>query len=119
MASIRLDDNNNIVLENNNAVIIDGREAIEQHLTIRFKFFFGEWFLDTSLGVPYYEDVLIKRPSFIVVNEVLKNVILETPGVTSIESFNFDYDNFTREAALDFRCNTTDGFIDFSQVVEV
>ena len=107
------------VIENNSLVEIDGLEAIRQHMTIRFQIFFGEWFLDTSIGVPWFRDVLVKNPSFNVVMQVLKDVILDTPGVLQIITFEFDYTEGTREVSLDFQALTTEGVLDFSQIVEL
>ena len=107
------------VIENNSLVEIDGMEAIRQHMTIRFQIFLGEWFLDTSIGVPWFRDVLVKNPSFNVVMQVLKDVILDTPGVLQIITFEFDYTEGTREVSLDFQALTTEGVLDFSQIVEL
>jgi len=79
----------------------------------------GEWFLDTDVGVPWFRDILIKKPSFVVVQEVLKDTILDTPGVLEITKFQFDFNSTTREAELEFSCQTDEGTIDFSQLVEV
>ncbi len=119
MSSLQLDDNGDLEITNNSLTLTDGVGAIEQHLLVKFRLFLGEWFLDTSLGVPYYSDILIKNPSFVVVSEILKNVILETSGVLSLQKFEFDFDSATREATLTFKALTDDGPIDFSQVVEV
>ena len=111
--------NGDLAVVNNSLVLVDGADAIRQHLQVRFGLFLGEWFLDEELGVPWFRDVLVKNPSFVVVQEVLKGVILDTPGVVELERFSFDYDPLTRVATLAFRCLSTDGFIDFSQEVEV
>lgn len=111
--------NGDLAVVNNSLVLVDGADAIRQHLQVRFGLFLGEWFLDEELGVPWFRDVLVKNPSFIVVQETLKGVVLDTPGVLELEQFSFEYDNATRVATLDFRCLTTEGFIDFSQEVEV
>lgn len=95
------------------------REALRQHLEVKFQIFLGEWFLDTSVGVPYFEEVFVKRASFVVVQQVLKEVISTTNGVKSITRFEFDYDNPTRQAVLSFDVDTIYGSISFNQIVEV
>lgn len=106
-------------IENNSLVMIDGLPAIRQHMTIRFQIFLGEWFLDVRIGVPWFRDILIKNPSFNVVQEILKDVILNTPGALQIITFDFDYVNNSREVSLEFSALTTDGILDFSQIVEL
>ena len=108
-----------IEVDENDVSIVDGADAIRQHLQIRFGFFLGEWFLDTDLGVPWFRDILIKKPSFVVVQEVLKKIVLDTPGVLQLIEFDFTFDNATREATLDFQCLSDSGVIDFSQVIEI
>lgn len=120
MSSFQLDQSTgDLQIANNSLSLTTGREAIRQHLQCRFRLFLGEWFLDTDQGVPWFRDVLIKQSSFAVVKEILKTVILDTPGVISITVFDFDYDGTTREATLTFSCLTEEGVIDFTQVVTI
>jgi len=119
MSDIALDADGDVDVVNNSIYLNDGLEAIRQHMQIRFQLFLGEWFLDEEAGVPWFRDVLIKNPSFVVVQEILKTVVLDTPGVIELLAFDFSYDAKVREANLSFQALTTDGFIDFNQIVEV
>ena len=101
-------------ITNNSLALTTAREAIRQHLQCRFRLFLGEWFLDIDQGVPWFQDVLQKQSSFAVVKEILKTVILDTPGVIEITTFEFEYNGTTREATLTFSCLTEEGEIDFS-----
>ena len=96
-------------ITNNSITLTTGKEAIRQHLQVRFRFFLGEWFLDESEGVPWFRDILIKHATFSVVNEVLKGVILDTPGVLELVKFDFSYNSTTRNVTLEFQCLTTEG----------
>jgi len=116
--SMKLDSNFDLVIQNNSFVLLNGRDAIAQHMRVRYSLFLGEWRYDTSVGVPYYQDVLIKNPQFVVVQEVLKKTALDTPGITDLYSFNFDLNN-SREAFLNLSAQSTDGIIDFNQTVEI
>ncbi len=101
-------------LTNNSLTLTDGLEAIRQHLQGRFQLFYGEWFLDIEEGVPWFQDILGSKQSFVVVQEILKGVILDTPGVLQLLTFKFDYVAATREVILEFQALTTDGVIDFT-----
>lgn len=107
------------VIVNNQLVIIDGRAGIAQNLRQRFQFFLGEWFLDTSLGVPWIQEILVKGPLLQVVQELLKNVVLTCPGVLSLNTFVFNFNRQTRKANIILSASTIDGFINFSQVVNL
>ena len=118
MSSLTLDTTTgDLVISGNTFPIIDGADAVAQHLKCRFQLFLGEWFLDTRLGVPYFQEILVKGPSFAAVSEILKKVALETPGVTEVTIFEVDYDGVTRLFSLHISAMTTDGPIDFSQEV--
>ncbi|NIQ92441.1 MAG: hypothetical protein GWN93_27050 [Deltaproteobacteria bacterium] len=119
MSSWALDENQDLKVTNNSLTLTEGQEAIRQHMTNRFQTFLGEWFLDTSVGVPYFQQILIKNPAAAVVQDILKATILQTPGVISILNFDADYDVAAREFSLEFTADTINGPIDFSQIVEV
>ncbi len=119
MSSLKLDNTGDIDVTNNEVTLTEGLDAIRQHLQCRYRTFLGEWFLDTSIGVPYYQEILTKQPTFQLVQSVLKAVALETPGVTDLTEFTFDYDPVKRWFTLALACLTTEGQIDFSQFVEV
>lgn len=96
-------------LDGEAAVLVDGREAIAQHLRIRLRFFLGEWFLDERQGIPFYRDILVKNPSRRLVESILKRVIVDTPGVDSLDKFELSIDAATRSATVSFTVVTTDG----------
>lgn len=102
-----------------NIYLVDGIDAIVQHLFIRFRFFLGEWAFDTSLGMPWFQDVLIKAPSFAVIQEVCKNEILSTPGITSLQNFDLNLDFGARACNLSFNAICQQGPINFNQLIEL
>lgn len=61
-------------------------EEVAQELFIRLKFFKGEWFLDTTLGLPYFQSILVMGASTDAVAQIFRRVIAGTPGVKSIKS---------------------------------
>lgn len=77
-----------------------GAESVAQKLRVRLRLFKGEWHLDTSVGVPYYTDVL-GRQSQTAVEALLRRVIVTCPGVLSLESFVLTV-NADRTATLTF-----------------
>lgn len=118
MSSFQLDNDGDLQITNNAFSLTEGIEAIRQHLQCKFRLFLGEWFLDLDVGVPWFQEVFRKQTTFVVLQEIFKETILTTPGVIQLLTFTFDYDNFTREAVVNFSCQTTEGLLDFTQVVE-
>ena len=119
MSSYLLNADGDLDITNNSLSLTHGIDAIQQHIFVKFRLFLGEWFLDTSVGVPWFQEIFVKAPIFTVVHEHLKSVILETPGVLGLKRFLFDLNEATREAALEFSAQTIGEDIDFSQIVEI
>lgn len=67
--------------------ILRGADALAQRLTVRYKFFLGEWFLDTRQGIPYFRDILVKNPNLSLIQSVFRRATLLTPGVLAIRRF--------------------------------
>lgn len=113
----KLGSDGDLVFENNDLVLVDGQDAIKQNLTMRLQEFYGEWFADSTVGVPWFSEILLKNVSLLVVQEILKAVILETRNITDIISFTFDLEN--REATLSTKALSTNGIIDFSIAIDL
>jgi hypothetical protein len=90
---------------------IRGAEAVAQRIRVRFKWFLGEWFLDTRQGVPYYRDILIKNADPILITFIFRRVLLSTPGVKSVSSFHATLDKTSRVLTVTFEAVADDGSI--------
>jgi len=102
---------NDLAVENFDLVLIDGIEQIRQRLKIRLQFFIGEWYLDTTLGVRFYQDVLVKNPQLTKLQSLFKATIMGTIGVTQLTAFDLSVDNKNRSMSLSFTVNTLYGII--------
>lgn len=116
MSDLLLNSAGDIDVVDNELIIVDGDDAILQHLSIRLKFFLGEWFLDERIGVPYYQDILKKNPNLVAVRTIFRDAILKTPGVESIDRFDLTIDANIRKMYVSFTIKKDDSSIlDFSQ----
>jgi hypothetical protein len=109
MADILQDAYGDILITNNSPAIITGLQEIAQRVTQRLRTFYGEWFLDQTVGVKYFQEILKKNPNETLRDALLRDEISNTPGVTSIESFQFTVDSATRQGTLAFRAKTIEG----------
>lgn len=91
--------------------LVEGDDAIEQHLLIRLKFFLDEWFLDSRVGIPYYRDILIRNPNLDLIRNIYKTAVLDTPGIASVESIELDIDTASRTLNLSFACTLDSGAV--------
>jgi len=76
----------------NNLATVSGAHAIGQHARQRLKSHEGEWFLDTSAGVPWLQDVMGRQYDQALAEAVIKDAIAATYGVTEINSFSARFD---------------------------
>ena len=88
-ADVYLDDSGHLA-------IVEDAEAVGQHARQRLMTFEGEWFLDKDAGVTWLTDVLGLKYDPVIAEALTKTEILETDGVTDIESFSVRFDRNIR-----------------------
>lgn len=71
-------------------------EAVGQHARQRVQTFAGEWYLDTTAGLPWVQQILGKRYDAALAEAVVKSEVLNTDGVTEITSFSVSFDRASR-----------------------
>lgn len=86
--------------------------GVAQRLKLLLQTFLGEWFLNTEVGVPYFEGVFGKVKSKSSVDLIFQEKILSDPGVIEIVEFNSDLDNARRTYSMTFRVRTSEGVTD-------
>lgn len=85
-------------------------QTVAQRLKIRLLTFSGEWFWDTSYGVPWYQRLLgQKQTSKSAIDLIFSQKILEEPGVKEIVTFNSTFSN--RIYSLTFSVRVVDGSV--------
>lgn len=98
-------------------MLIDGVDQVRQKIKIRLQFFLGEWYLDTTVGTRYYEDVLVKNPPLSKLQSLFKAVIAETPGVTALTAFDLVFDVKNRSASITFTAQTLYGTLTTQEIL--
>lgn len=102
---------------NGDLVILQKSNAIRQHVRQRLWIFQGEFFLDQTEGVPYYQQILKKAPNLLIVDAILKDRVSNTPGILELVEFELDYDPSTRKLRTSqFKANALDGPVDFGSI---
>ena len=112
----KLDANGDIMAGRGFASLSYGSLATAQRVRSDLKVILGEWFLDASDGVPWYQDgtdiepILGKMPANPGYAEaVLKARILKSNGVASITTFDLQLDRNTRAITISASGKTVDG----------
>lgn len=93
--------------------------GIQQHILQRLRIYLGEWFLNTTIGVAYFQLVLVKNPDESKVDAIFQSTIIQTPGVVSLTSYSFNPNFATRQLEISFSALTTNGTVDYSGLISV
>lgn len=88
-----------------------GTHPVLQTILQRLRMFRGEWFLNTTLGVPYYQQILVKNPNRSSIDLAVQSTILGTPGVARLVDYSAKYTTANRVISIAFRAATRTGII--------
>jgi hypothetical protein len=109
-------DNNQSIWDSNQNIApkysiwaIEGQDRVAQQIKINLLSFLGEWFLDTTYGVPYLEDILIKNPRMAVAETIFRQHIASVPDVIRVDSLAVDWNRQKRTLVVEFSCTTNLG----------
>jgi hypothetical protein len=81
---------------NGSLIVVTDAAAVGQHVRQNLQTYYGEWFLDTSIGVPWLTQILGQRYDPALAEAVTKAAVLGTDGVTAITEFSVSFDRATR-----------------------
>lgn len=109
MKDLALDSNNDVVLEAGDLTLVTGDDWIRQDIQQQLQFFSGEWFLDTTQGLPYFQYILIKNPNLDIVQALIQDTITGVEGVKELDGFEFGYDPESRQVTISVTARTTNG----------
>jgi hypothetical protein len=91
-----------------------GTNNVLQDILQRMRFFYGEWFLDNTEGVQYYEQILVKNPDISKIDVIFIELILSTRGIDSLDDYSFSPNFEKRKLGIKFKATSTNGPIDYS-----
>lgn len=103
-------------IQNGVLVRIEGADEVAQRIRQRLRTFYGEWFLNLTAGVPYFEAILVKNPDRTTVDALFKKAILETPGLLELTKFELQLDTSDRTLTVSIAGRATDGPIELLEV---
>lgn len=107
--------NNDLVLTTDSDPL--GTDPVLQDILQILRFFFGEWFMDNTKGIPWIQQIFVKNPNLAEINAILTNAIMGVKGVKSLDTFSFNYNPTARTYSVSFSVTATTGKIDWSGVI--
>jgi hypothetical protein len=112
MIDLKLDDvTHDFQIVQYDLVLVTEVEQIRQAIKMRLLAILSEWFLDTRVGVPYFDVICAKNPNLSLVDSLLKSTIVETTGVNELMSYSSVMDRANRRLSVTFQVNTTYGIV--------
>ena len=89
--------------------LVDSPDTVAQAIRTRLALWTGEWFLDTSDGMPWSEQVLGKRQRGKNYDAAIRQRIMETDGVTEITEYSSAFDGNSRALTVTATVSTIYG----------
>lgn len=90
--------------------LVNSAACVAQSILTRLKLWEGEWFLDTSAGTPWLQNILGKR-TLPLADLLIQDRVLSTENVTSIENYSSLLTPGTRKLTVTMDVNTKFGII--------
>jgi len=107
MSMLAQTDDSDLAITDNGFTVIGDDSEIRQRIINELRSFFREWFLDLTLGVPWFQLVFVKGTSVQVIDGLIKDTVLAVPGVISMEEYRpLDLNAGTRLLSVNFRVRT-------------
>ncbi len=106
-----------LALHGRDLVLVDNAERIAQQIVITLKFWLGEWFLDTTEGVPYLEYILVKNPNMAHIRQIFLEALEQIEGITSVDSLELELDAENRQLYVTYAVTTNYGLVTSREVL--
>ena len=117
MKDILLNGNGDVLL--NEKGDIQFTDSVKQAIEIRLKWFSNEWKLGPDFGIPYYEEVFVKNPSTMLIEEKMRDAIMDVDEVEDIVSFNMSLDKTLRKLKVAYVVSVSESLIEGSVNIDV
>lgn len=106
-----------ILIKDGYFLLIDNAERVAQQIKVKLLTFLGEWFLDTTWGVPYLEYILVKQPNQELIKQILSEQISSVDDVKSLNALELDYQVKIRTLIVNYEVSTEYGLITRKEVL--
>lgn len=113
-------DTNDLVFINGAAPVTQlMTQIVAQRLKITLYTFLGEWFLDTTIGVPYFQQIFGKIRTKSTIDLIFQRIISADPDVIEILSFDSSLAAETRGYSMTFQVRVSDNTESLPITIEV
>ena len=112
MQTLKLDENNNLMLSRGALVVIDGIDACAQDTKTRIGLVRGENPYDITQGADYYNELLGKMGGTAYIREEIRKRILDNEEIVGIKRMTIDEDHANQQTTVTANIATIYGDIE-------
>ncbi|ATW58381.1 putative structural protein [Pseudomonas phage ventosus] len=113
--------------DTNDLVFVNGKcpvtqllvDIVAQRLKVTLYTFLGEWFLDTTIGVPYFQQIFGKIRTKATIDLIFQRIISNDPDVIEILSFESSLASNNRGYTMTFQVRVSDNTASLPITIEV
>ena len=117
MKDILLDDKGDLKLSETGD--IQFTDSVKQAIAIRLRWFQNEWKLGPELGIPYYEEAFVKNPSLVLLEDLMRDAILDVEEVTGVENLVLTLDRYLRKLSVSYKVHAGQSSIEGRLTLDV
>lgn len=100
-----------LIIADGDFIVIDNAERVAQQIKIQLLTWLGEWFLDTTHGVPYLDYILVKNPNLELIASIFREQIMKVDDVDFVNSLEIDYNERERTMMVQYEASTSYGLV--------
>lgn len=89
--------------------VTDGVQEMIQRIVIAIKTHRGERLLNTDIGLPWTEEIMVKAPDLDRITSYARAYLLTVEGVTRVIQLDIAFDNAARSLSWTINVETTSG----------
>lgn len=109
MKDILLDANGDLVISESGDIAIT--DSVSQAIKIRLQWFTNEWKYNEELGIPYFEEILVKGGNDFRTEQLIREQILSVEGVEEVSSLSISTDKAERTMTVVFEAKANEEFL--------
>ena len=102
---------NDLAIENNNFVLQSGLESLPQKIREKLLLFRGEWFLNETIGLPFFQQIAGQKQIPFPVRKFFIDIIKSIDGVIDISSFKMNVNRQKRTLEVSFIVKASEGVL--------
>jgi hypothetical protein len=100
---------NDLSIVNFDLTLTTGADLTVQKIKQTLQLFLGEWFLNDTVGIPYFSEMLDKGKSLTRIQTLYIRALQTIPEILEILEFNINEDRAKRTLNIDFKVRDEEG----------